>query len=50
MRSRNHEKSNKTTSRRDVTIGAAHIVSEHSEEESPYYKKSDNRLKLQIIK
>lgn len=27
--------SNNTTSRRDVTIGTAHIVSEHSEEESP---------------
>ena len=39
MRSRNNDKSHATTSRRDVTIGAAHIVSEHSEEESPHYKK-----------
>lgn len=37
-KSRNPGQSNNTTSRRDVTVGTAHIVSEHSEEESPYHK------------
>jgi hypothetical protein len=33
---KNADKSNNTTSRREVTVGATHIVSEHSEEETPF--------------
>ena len=36
--SRNTGKSNNTTSRRDVTVGATRIVSEHSDEETPFNK------------
>ena len=45
-KSRNPDKSNNTTSRRDVTVGATHIVSEHSGEESPYKKTNEKKLKL----